>query len=109
MQIQKETIQEFLKLYDKPTLNQIFKMTGIQKTRFFRISNGMEMRLAEYVILKNLIDQKKVKHGKLRNLVELCLHEMNPLELEKIEQHLEKSLRSSLLKNERVTSEVLSA
>ena len=109
MQIQKETIQEFLELYDRPTLSQIFDMTGIQKTRFFRITNGMEMRLAEYVILKSLIDQKKVKHGKLRNLIELCLQEMNPAEIDKIEQSLEKSLRIALLKNEKETSEVLSA
>lgn len=111
MDFQKQVISEFLELYQKPTLNQIFKMTGIQKTRFFRITNGMEMRLAEYIIIKELIEKKKEKHGKLRNLIELCLEEMNPREISKIEMSLEKMLRAASFKNENNNKlkEVLSA
>jgi hypothetical protein len=54
---QKLVLDEYMQLMAKPTFREMAKDTGIQLTRLFRIMNGMEMRLNEYVILKRRVEE----------------------------------------------------
>ena len=68
---QKLVLDEYIKLMAKPTFREMAKDTGIQLTRLFRIMNGMEMRLNEYVILKKRIEEL-TDASKLSNLAFKC-------------------------------------
>ena len=54
---QKLVLEEYMRLMENPTFRSMAKDTGIQLTRLFRIMNGMEMRLREYVILKRRVEE----------------------------------------------------
>ena len=56
MNLQKNTINRFRKIYPKQTYVQISQMSGIQQTRAFRIFNGSEMKITEFEVLEKLID-----------------------------------------------------
>lgn len=57
LQEQKLVLDEYMQLMAKPTFREMAKDTGIQLTRLFRIMNGMEMRLNEYVLLKRRVEE----------------------------------------------------
>ncbi len=54
---QKLVLDEYMRLLNNPTFREMAKDSGIQLTRLFRIMNGMEMRLREYVTLKKRVEE----------------------------------------------------
>ncbi len=59
MNLQKQVIEQFKKLYPGCTLQSISNETGIQITRVFRIINGNEMKLSEYEAFQRAIAIKE--------------------------------------------------
>lgn len=95
---QKLVLDEYLEAYGKPSLREMSKDSGIQLTRLFRIMNGMEMRLEEYLILKKRI-QAKMELGCLNDLAfkcEACL----PLRAKKeLDEMMKRLLKQQRIKN----------
>lgn len=58
--IQRETIYQYQTKYPNDTLRDIASKTGIQLTRVFRIINGYEMKLKEYLSFQKSIHQTQV-------------------------------------------------
>ncbi len=56
MTVQKSLLDNYLKKYGRPTLKEISLMTGINATRVFRVLNGAKLKLDEYLIFKNLVN-----------------------------------------------------
>lgn len=56
MNVQKELLENYLKKFSDPTLKEISAATGLNISRVFRLLNGAKMRLSEYLIFKNLVD-----------------------------------------------------
>lgn len=55
--LQKELLRRYSELMGAPSLKEIAEDTGIQVTRVFRLFNGHEMRMAEYFIFKQRVDE----------------------------------------------------
>lgn len=68
MEEQSLILKEYMELTKYPSLREMSKDTGIQLTRLFRIINGMEMKLKEYLLLKRKIEEK----AETRNLSHLA-------------------------------------
>lgn len=54
--IQKETIARYRQKFPKHTFREISERTGIQLTRVFRVINGYEMKLSEYLAFQKAIN-----------------------------------------------------
>lgn len=46
--MQKMIVSKFLSVVGKKTFTEYSEMTGIERTRIFRIFNGQEMKISEY-------------------------------------------------------------
>ena len=53
--LQELTLKHFKKSVGQKTFNQYSLMTGIEKTRIFRIFNGAEMKLKEFEVFQSFI------------------------------------------------------
>jgi len=67
--LQEKTLRDFYQKYNNPTLKIVSKLTGIQMTRVFRLSNGSKMKLEEYEIFKRLIVEERAEESELTNLI----------------------------------------
>ena len=54
MYLQDNVLKSFKENFPNLTLNEISKLTGIEKTRVFRILNGCDMRVSELEIFDQL-------------------------------------------------------
>lgn len=91
MEEQKKILEQFNNLYGRPTYEGMAKITGIQITRCFRIMNGSELKLKEYLIFKKLINDK-VASESLLALAESCLISLNESALKEIADLCERKL-----------------
>lgn len=65
MNEQKRLITEFKSVYGDITYREIGARMNLQTTRVFRIMNGHEMKLSEYVKMKSLIRLRKPSYQSL--------------------------------------------
>lgn len=72
MKEQIDLIKMFRELYKNPSYSRMGSLLQIQKTRAFRICNGHEMKLSEYLMMQDLINEKTGK-SKLQALIDECL------------------------------------
>lgn len=89
---QQQLVQAYRRRYPKHTFKDISYLTGINKTRIFRIFNGQEMKLSEY----NAIDEL-IKKNALQKMVFRCSKVLPEAKLEKLHSVLERHLDSYLL------------
>jgi predicted DNA-binding protein YlxM (UPF0122 family) len=61
MNLQQKILIEFQRLFPRLTLQQISKITKIERTRVFRIINGVEMKISEYEVFLKLIQLQQQK------------------------------------------------
>jgi hypothetical protein len=52
--LQKELLEDFKSKFGNKTLKQFADLTGIERTRVFRIFNGQEMRIGEWDRIRKL-------------------------------------------------------
>lgn len=57
MNLQKETVNQFMKHFNFPTLREITKITGINTSRVYRILKGGEMKLSEFQTFCKKVDR----------------------------------------------------
>ena len=57
MNSQKQILAKFRQIVGNKTLDQCAKITGIERTRFFRLQQGAEMRISEYEKVLRIIHQ----------------------------------------------------
>ena len=69
--LQEATIKQYKELFPKETLKEISVKTKIQITRLFRLFNGSEMKISEYEVFQNLMDEK-VNNNDFYKLAKKC-------------------------------------
>ncbi len=89
---QKEILNRYLQLSNNPTLKEMSYETGIQITRMFRILNGSTMKLAEYEIIKELIEKKSGFTRSLCTLADECLKKLSLDAIQDVELYLQRKL-----------------
>lgn len=89
MSLQNRTLRQYMELRNQPSLKVISEETGIQQTRVFRLLNGARMRLDEWEIFDNIINQSTTD---LEILARECLNELSLVQLTEVKQIMEKKL-----------------
>jgi hypothetical protein len=89
---QKELLEQYVKLIQKPTLKKMADETGIQMTRMFRLLNGSAMKLNEYEIIHHLIRKKSGVELELPLLMEECLKKLSKASIKEIESIVKRKL-----------------
>lgn len=96
---QREVIEKFYATHGQMTLKQMSTMTGIQLTRVFRILNGYEMKLGEYLTFQKLVEDPSGERqkSKLEELTTLALKKLSLGALKELEWDINSRLRASQL------------
>ena len=92
MNTQKIILAQFKKIYGDLSYKEVAKLTGIQQTRTFRLFNGYSMKLEEYIIFKNLIDEKRGEGKSLEQLAHKCEERFSGQKFLDIYHYLEREL-----------------
>ena len=53
--LEQQTLNSFLKVAGKKTITEYSEISGIERTRFFRLIHGAEMKVKEFVSLQSYI------------------------------------------------------
>lgn len=59
--MQKELLEDFKQKYQGHTLKQFAKLTGIERTRIFRLFNGQEIKISEWERIRKLTYGEKIE------------------------------------------------
>ena len=97
MKVQERIMKDYMNLFDKPTILQLSRDCGIQKTRVFRLINGMEMRLSEYLILKDRILKLTSTSSDLQAVANECEYSLGRNEVRNLHRVMERRLRRAKL------------
>lgn len=92
MQAQTTILREFMNDFNHPSIKKTSELTGIQLTRVFRLLNGSQMKLSEYLIFNSLINQKKGQSTSLLELVNECSDNFSQIAMRDIENNLRRKL-----------------
>ncbi len=101
---QKRLIERFKELYGNPTYKEMAEITDIQMTRAFRLCNGFEMKLTEYLKISKKIDEKIAETSTIKDTFNTCLNELSANALKEIEKfcvrklEVKQILKSSIIK-----------
>lgn len=90
MKEQERVLKQYLELSGKMTLKQIASESGIQITRVFRLMNGCEMRLKEYLIIESLIQKKLGGHAQIKVDLTKSLNNLSPEGLSYLQEIIER-------------------
>lgn len=90
MKEQNRVLNQYFELYGKVTLKRISKDTGIQITRVFRIINGCEMKLNEYLAFEEQIQKKLGSSAEVKNSIINCIHTLSPRALENLKELIDR-------------------
>ena len=93
MNQQNDLIKMFRQLYQEPSYSRMAKMLGIQKTRAFRICNGHEMKLSEYLTMQNLVDERTGK-SEIESIIKDCLSKLSKKRIAEISALCKRHLRN---------------
>ncbi len=95
---QEELIKCFKTLYRDPSYQKMANLLSIQKTRIFRICNGHEMKLSEYLQMQKLVDDKK-QTSELETIVGDCLVNLSEKSIREITRICKRKLENHHLIN----------
>ena len=96
-EIQEQLLKRYQNLMNDPTLREIAADTGIQLTRIFRLFNGSEMRLKEYLLFKNRVADLEGIESDLLALVGKLEKGLPSNRLQKLKRSLSRELMYSQL------------
>ena len=91
MKKQNDLIKCFRELYEEPSYTKMAKLLNVQKTRVFRVCNGHEMKLSEYLKMQELVDIKN-KRNEMDLLVSECVSKLSQESLEDIKKICKRKL-----------------
>lgn len=58
-ELEKQTIETFVEVAGKLTITEYGKLSGIERTRFFRLIHGADMKVKEFVSLQAYIKKQR--------------------------------------------------
>ncbi|TNF27758.1 MAG: hypothetical protein EP319_10620 [Deltaproteobacteria bacterium] len=93
---QKLVLEEYMRLLGNPTFREMAADSGIQLTRLFRIMNGMEMRLKEYLILKKRVEELESSND-LQTLAFKCKASLSGRARKELEELMKRFLKQQQL------------
>lgn len=98
MKLQYKILSTFKKNYPDLSYKQISKLTGIEKSRIFRIFNGSELKITELEIIDNF-NQEANSPGNIEFIetAKQCLTTLNRKILNKLLLEMQYTLTSSQL------------
>lgn len=96
-ELQKELIHQFNRLHGDLTLKQISQITDIQITRVFRIFNGHEMKLSEYLVFIKAIESKLGVPVPLFDQLNKCLNNLNNGQILDVTSYINDKVKTSKL------------
>lgn len=56
--LQQVTLKRFTKVVGQKTYNEYSQLTGIERTRLFRLFHGAEMKVSEYEVFQSFFKEK---------------------------------------------------
>lgn len=92
MKEQLDLLKKVRQHYNNPTYKEIASLSGIQLTRIFRLYNGFEMKLSEYLKLSSLIEETNKTHASLDETIDQCKSELSIKELNSLEEIVSRKL-----------------
>jgi hypothetical protein len=97
MQTQATLLKRYKEVYPKDTFQVISKKTNIQITRVFRIFNGSEMKLKEYLSINELL-QSKIDSKQFIQSAKSCLENLSIDKVESLMNQMNHSLKIASLR-----------
>ena len=92
MKEQLDLLKRVREHYNNPTYKEIASLSGIQLTRIFRLYNGFEMKLSEYLKLSSLVEESNKAHASLDRSISDCKSELSIQELKSLEEIVNRRL-----------------
>ena len=71
-EMQKKILRTYIQELGKSTIRELARDSKIQQTRIFRLMNGSEMKISEYLIIKSRIAELMSKNSDLMINAENC-------------------------------------
>ncbi|MCF8057885.1 MAG: hypothetical protein K9K67_01205 [Bacteriovoracaceae bacterium] len=68
--LQKETLSRFFEETGKKTLDEYSTLTGIERTRLFRLFHGAEMKIGEFEIFQSFLKQNSGDELDWKNVIQ---------------------------------------
>ncbi|WP_127717770.1 hypothetical protein [Halobacteriovorax sp. HLS] len=96
-EVQSSLFKKYNFLLKKSTIREISHDSGIQQTRIFRLLNGSEMKLSEYLIIKNRVDYLSARNSDIAELTMDCEALLSSYGIQKLSQQVERKVRLARL------------
>ncbi len=93
MEKQKFIIDEYLKIFNNPTIKFISNNTDIQSTRVFRLLKGHEMRISEYQKFQQAISQQRGEKDKRYKYIDIFKNSVTKLSEESIDTFINELIK----------------
>ncbi|OUR98896.1 hypothetical protein A9Q84_05645 [Halobacteriovorax marinus] len=97
-EVQNKIIDDYMGLLSRNTIRDMANDCGIQKTRLFRIMNGHEMKLSEYLTLKHRISTLLDSRSEIENLAKECDKILSPRGVSEISNYMKRRVRIAQFK-----------
>lgn len=91
-EVQSGLLKTYMELKGSPSLREISEDTGIQITRVFRIFNGSEMKLKEYLIFKRKVDELSGVSLEVWDLIKELQGSLSPQRLKTVVKRMKRDL-----------------
>lgn len=101
MNLQDKTLHNYKQIFPNDTLKLISHKTGIQMTRVFRLFNGSEMRLSEFIAFEQLITNHKNSpdYVEFIKTSQACVRELSSKKLKSLFSQMQFHLKSQSLQS----------
>ena len=85
MKLQESILKTFKEYYPSMTLNESAKLLNINRTRLFRIMNGMDMKVSEYESFENaILEAQGLSTSNFLTTAKDCLRNLKPEKLSRL-------------------------
>ena len=106
MSLQNNILKSYRTHYPQDTLREISQRTGIQLTRIFRLLNGSSMKLSEYELFHDLIENEKNQNDPfcVFKILRENGYKLSNLEMKKIFDYISRRIQiNELVSNQEVS------
>lgn len=83
---QAKLLTRFKEVYKNPTYKEMADISNINLTRIFRLNNGFEMKMSEYLKIKKCIDDKIAQTSNVQFIFNQCLENLSIKVLSELEK-----------------------
>lgn len=89
---QTKLLTRFKEIYKNPTYKEMSDISNINLTRIFRLNNGFEMKMSEYLKIKKCIDDKIAQSSNVQFVFNQCIENLSVNVLKEIEKFCSRKL-----------------